>query len=138
LTQQLLVFSHLAPPRPAIVNLADVIMSSVRVLRRVLGPDVRIVTTLAREAGLVRADSNAARARAAEPRRASARRDAERRHADDRDHASRRRRLGDDASDLRDWASAMPPSLHAHDLLSGFVRVSVATRGGTICLARTR
>jgi len=28
----------------------------VRVLRRVLGPDVRIVTTLAREAGLVRAD----------------------------------------------------------------------------------
>jgi signal transduction histidine kinase/CheY-like chemotaxis protein len=55
-TQQLLAFSHVVPPKPAVVNLADIIMSSVRVLRRVLGADIRLVTTLSREAGLVRAD----------------------------------------------------------------------------------
>ncbi len=55
-TQQLLAFSHAGPPRPAVVNTADIIMGSVRVLRRVLGADIRLVTTLGRSPGLVRVD----------------------------------------------------------------------------------
>jgi signal transduction histidine kinase/CheY-like chemotaxis protein len=55
-TQQLLAFSHASPARPVIVNVADIIMGSVRVLRRVLGADIRLVTTIGRDPGLVRAD----------------------------------------------------------------------------------
>ncbi len=55
-TQQLLAFSNVGPPRAAVVNTADIIMGSVRVLRRVLGADIRLVTTLGRDPGLVRVD----------------------------------------------------------------------------------
>lgn len=123
LTHQLLAFSHVAPPRPVVLNLADVIMNSVRVLRRVLGPDVRLVTTLARETGLVRADPTllgyillnlGAHAREAMPYGGTL--TIETAHLEVDPSAATH-------SDLRDWAS----TLHSADLLSGFVRVTVAT-----------
>ncbi len=121
LTQQLLAFSHVSQPRPVVVNLADVIMSSVRVLRRVLGPDVRLETTLARQAGLVRADPTllgyvllnvGAHARDAMPRGGTL--TIETTHLDVDASATTH-------SDLRDWAM-WPNSV---DLLSGFVRVTI-------------
>ena len=126
LTHQLLAFSQLTPPRPAIVNVADVIMSSVRVLRRVLGPDVRIVTTLARETGLVRADPTllgyvllnlGAQAREAMPDGGTL--TIETAHLDVDVSAATH-------TDLRDWPVPLLPPQGA-DLLTGFVRVIVAT-----------
>jgi signal transduction histidine kinase/CheY-like chemotaxis protein len=123
LTHQLLAFSHVTPPRPVVLNLADVIMNSVRVLRRVLGPDVRLVTTLARETGLVRADPTllgyvllnlGAHAREAMPYGGTL--TVETAHLEVDPSAATH-------SDLRDWAS----TLHSADLLSGFVRVTIAT-----------
>jgi signal transduction histidine kinase/CheY-like chemotaxis protein len=123
LTQQLLVFSHVSQPRPVVVNLADVIMNSVRVLRRVLGPDVRLETALAREAGLVRADPTllgyvllnlGAQARDAMPRGGTL--TIETTHLDVDASATTH-------SDLRDWGM----SQNSVDLLSGFVRVTITT-----------
>jgi signal transduction histidine kinase/CheY-like chemotaxis protein len=134
LTQQLLAFSHVAPTRPVIVNLADVIMSSVRVLRRVLGPDVRLVTTLGRDAALVRADpaslgyvllSLGAEAREAMPHGGTL--TIETTHLDVDLSATTH-------SDLRDWSASSP----AGDLLSGFVRVTMSTARRTDLPARPR
>jgi signal transduction histidine kinase/CheY-like chemotaxis protein len=126
LTQQLLAFTEVAPPRPVIINLADVIMTSVRVLRRVLGADIRIVTALTREPGLVRADPTllgyvllnlGAQAREAMPDGGTL--TVETTHLDVDVSASTH-------SDLRDWPMPLPTSTGA-DLLTGFVRVIVAT-----------
>lgn len=123
LTQQLLAFSHVSQPRPVVVNMADVIMSSVRVLRRVLGPDVRLETALAREAGLVRGDPTllgyallnlGAQARDAMPRGGTI--TIETTHLDVDASATTH-------SDLRDWGM----SQNSVDLLSGFVRVTITT-----------
>jgi signal transduction histidine kinase/CheY-like chemotaxis protein len=121
LTQQLLAFSHLTPANPVVLNVGDVIMNSVRVLRRVLGPDVRLVTTLARDTALIRADATllgyvllnlGAQAREAMPCGGTL--------------AIETVLLDVDASatthsDLRDWPASQPSS----DLLSGFVRIAV-------------
>jgi two-component system cell cycle sensor histidine kinase/response regulator CckA len=105
-----------------VVNVGDVIMNSVRVLRRVLGPDVRLMTTPARDTALVRADATllgyvllnlGAQAREAMPYGGTL--------------TMETVLLDVDASptthsDLRDWSASQPTS----DLLSGFVRIAVA------------
>jgi PAS domain S-box-containing protein len=56
LTRQLLAFSRQQVLAPVIVNLGDVVYGVEKMLRRVIGEDVDLVTVLDRDAGSVKAD----------------------------------------------------------------------------------
>lgn len=56
LTSQLLTFSRKQVLEPRIVNLNDLVSNSESILRRLIGNDVTLVTTLDRQIGLVKAD----------------------------------------------------------------------------------
>ncbi|MGH7417323.1 MAG: ATP-binding protein, partial [Candidatus Rokuibacteriota bacterium] len=56
LTRQLLAFSRQQVLAPQIVNLGDVVYGVEKMLRRVIGEDVDLVTVLDRDAGAVKAD----------------------------------------------------------------------------------
>ena len=57
LTHQLLAFSRKQVVEPQPVDLNEVILDSYKMLRRVVGEDIEVVTDLGRESGLVLADS---------------------------------------------------------------------------------
>jgi two-component system cell cycle sensor histidine kinase/response regulator CckA len=56
ITQQMLVFARPHAAQPGFVNLADILMDTVRLLRRVFGPEVQITTSLPADAVIVQAD----------------------------------------------------------------------------------
>jgi two-component system, cell cycle sensor histidine kinase and response regulator CckA len=56
LTQQLLTFSRKQLIQPVVLNLNDVVADIERMLRRLIGEDIRLVTKLARDLGKVKAD----------------------------------------------------------------------------------
>ncbi len=56
LTRQLLAFSRKQVIQPRLVNLNTVVMNMERMLRRIIGEDIEMVTSLAPTLGLVRAD----------------------------------------------------------------------------------
>ncbi|HEY7389099.1 MAG TPA: response regulator [Bryobacteraceae bacterium] len=56
LTQQLLTFSRKQLIQPVVLNLNDTVSDIERMLRRLIGEDVRLVTKLARDLGKVKAD----------------------------------------------------------------------------------
>jgi two-component system cell cycle sensor histidine kinase/response regulator CckA len=57
LTRQLLAFSRRQVVQPKVLSLNDVVTASEKLLTRLMGEDVRLVTTLATDAGNVRADA---------------------------------------------------------------------------------
>jgi two-component system cell cycle sensor histidine kinase/response regulator CckA len=56
ITQQMLAFARPHAAQPGFVNLADIVMDTVRLLRRVFGPDVQLTTSLPADAVIVQAD----------------------------------------------------------------------------------
>ncbi len=56
LTSQLLTFGRRKQAEPRIINLHDVVLDSERLLRRVLGEDIELVTVYSTDVGSVRAD----------------------------------------------------------------------------------
>jgi CheY-like chemotaxis protein len=56
ITQQMLAFARPHAAQPGFVNLADILMDTVRLLRRVFGPDVQLTTALPADAVIVQAD----------------------------------------------------------------------------------
>src|SRR6266542_76798 len=56
ITQQMLAFSRPHAAQPGFVNLADILMDTVRLLRRVFGPDVQLTTSLPADPVIVQAD----------------------------------------------------------------------------------
>jgi CheY-like chemotaxis protein len=57
ITQQLLAFTRSQPRQQAAVSLADSLLGAIRLLRRVLGPDIQFTTQLEREPTIVHADA---------------------------------------------------------------------------------
>ena len=57
LTRQLLAFSRQQVLEPRVLSLNDVVTGAGKMLKRLIGEDVRLVTTLASDAGTVRADA---------------------------------------------------------------------------------
>ncbi len=58
LSQQLLAFSRRQMVEPRVVNLNELIVSTHRMLRRLIGEDIELVTTTSSDLGLVRIDPN--------------------------------------------------------------------------------
>ncbi len=56
ITQQMLAFARPHTAQPGFVNLADILMDTVRLLRRVFGPDVQLTTSLPAGPVIVQAD----------------------------------------------------------------------------------
>ncbi len=56
LTQQLLTFSRKQLIQPVVLNVNDIVSDIERMLRRLIGEDIRLVTKLARDLGKVKAD----------------------------------------------------------------------------------
>jgi two-component system cell cycle sensor histidine kinase/response regulator CckA len=56
ITQQLLAFARPHTAQPGFVNLADIVMDIVRLLRRVFGPDIQLTTSLPAEPVVVQVD----------------------------------------------------------------------------------
>jgi two-component system cell cycle sensor histidine kinase/response regulator CckA len=56
ITQQMLAFARPHAAQPGFVNLADILMDTVRLLRRVFGPDVQLTTSLPVDPVIVQAD----------------------------------------------------------------------------------
>jgi two-component system, cell cycle sensor histidine kinase and response regulator CckA len=56
ITQQMLAFARPHAAQPGFINLADIVMDTVRLLRRVFGPDVQLTTSLPAEPVIVHAD----------------------------------------------------------------------------------
>jgi two-component system cell cycle sensor histidine kinase/response regulator CckA len=56
ITQQMLAFARPHTAQPGFVNLADILMDTVRLLRRVSGPDVQLTTALPADPVIVQAD----------------------------------------------------------------------------------
>jgi two-component system cell cycle sensor histidine kinase/response regulator CckA len=56
ITQHMLAFARPHTAQPGFVNLADILMDTVRLLRRVSGPDVQLTTALPADAVIVQAD----------------------------------------------------------------------------------
>jgi len=58
LTRQLLTFSRRQPIEPRVLNLNDVVADTDKMLRRLIGQEVQLVTVLAPTLGTIRADSS--------------------------------------------------------------------------------
>ncbi len=56
ITQQMLAFARPHTAQPGFINLADIVMDTVRLLRRVLGPDIQLTTSLPAGTVVVQAD----------------------------------------------------------------------------------
>ncbi len=56
ITQHMLAFARPHTAQPGFVNLADILMDTVRLLRRVSGPDVQLTTAIPADAVIVQAD----------------------------------------------------------------------------------